>query len=262
MPDYEVQPFSKERRNMAILLSETEKKHIIYALLKIDVTEGRKKIREYQNNGRDISFTAWLIKCFATVMEDHKRFNALRHGKRKILLFNDVDVAIPVEREIEDEYRTMGYILRDANRKNIDALTREIRDCQQKQMEQSEQLLVRKGLMERFAVAAPGFIKKLLLYLGSRNARLRKKYMGTTGVSAVGMMGRFQGWFLIMGGHFTTQLGVGGIVEESVYTSQDTVEKREYLHLTISVDHDIIDGAPLARFSTRLTELLENTYWL
>ncbi|MCK5031036.1 MAG: 2-oxo acid dehydrogenase subunit E2, partial [Thermoplasmatales archaeon] len=35
---------------------------------------------------------------------------------------------------------------------------------------------------------------------------------------------------------------------------------REYLYLTITADHDIIDGGPLARFVERLTELIENAY--
>jgi pyruvate/2-oxoglutarate dehydrogenase complex dihydrolipoamide acyltransferase (E2) component len=32
--------------------------------------------------------------------------------------------------------------------------------------------------------------------------------------------------------------------------------------MTISVDHDIIDGAPLARFTQRLKELIESGYGL
>jgi pyruvate/2-oxoglutarate dehydrogenase complex dihydrolipoamide acyltransferase (E2) component len=33
---------------------------------------------------------------------------------------------------------------------------------------------------------------------------------------------------------------------------------REYLSMTISFDHDIIDGAPAARFTQRLKELIES----
>jgi pyruvate/2-oxoglutarate dehydrogenase complex dihydrolipoamide acyltransferase (E2) component len=32
---------------------------------------------------------------------------------------------------------------------------------------------------------------------------------------------------------------------------------RDYLQLTVSFDHDIVDGAPAARFTKRLVELLE-----
>jgi pyruvate/2-oxoglutarate dehydrogenase complex dihydrolipoamide acyltransferase (E2) component len=37
----------------------------------------------------------------------------------------------------------------------------------------------------------------------------------------------------------------------------DHVVNREHLSLTISVDHDIIDGAPAARFVERLRQLIE-----
>ncbi len=37
---------------------------------------------------------------------------------------------------------------------------------------------------------------------------------------------------------------------------------REYLSLTISFDHEIIDGAPAARFTRRLKELIESAHGL
>jgi pyruvate/2-oxoglutarate dehydrogenase complex dihydrolipoamide acyltransferase (E2) component len=33
---------------------------------------------------------------------------------------------------------------------------------------------------------------------------------------------------------------------------------REFLHLTASFDHDVIDGAPAARFIQRFKELIES----
>jgi len=38
----------------------------------------------------------------------------------------------------------------------------------------------------------------------------------------------------------------------------DKIEIREYLNVTISFDHDIVDGAPAARFTQRLKELIES----
>ena len=37
---------------------------------------------------------------------------------------------------------------------------------------------------------------------------------------------------------------------------------REYLSLTISFDHDIVDSAPAARFTERLKELIESGFGL
>ncbi|MCD6573080.1 MAG: 2-oxo acid dehydrogenase subunit E2, partial [Thermoplasmata archaeon] len=38
----------------------------------------------------------------------------------------------------------------------------------------------------------------------------------------------------------------------------ESMEERDFLRFLISVDHDIIDGAPLARFSSKLVGMLEN----
>lgn len=38
----------------------------------------------------------------------------------------------------------------------------------------------------------------------------------------------------------------------------DAIRIREYLNLTISFDHDIVDGAPAARFAKSLRELIES----
>ena len=40
------------------------------------------------------------------------------------------------------------------------------------------------------------------------------------------------------------------------------IESREYLGITISSGHDIVDEAPAARFTQRLKELIESGYGL
>jgi pyruvate/2-oxoglutarate dehydrogenase complex dihydrolipoamide acyltransferase (E2) component len=40
------------------------------------------------------------------------------------------------------------------------------------------------------------------------------------------------------------------------------IEPREILSLTVIFDHDVIDGAPAARFTRRLVELIERGYGL
>jgi pyruvate/2-oxoglutarate dehydrogenase complex dihydrolipoamide acyltransferase (E2) component len=54
---------------------------------------------------------------------------------------------------------------------------------------------------------------------------------------------------------------MGGIGEKpGVVDGQIAI--REYLSLTISFDHDIVDGAPAARFTERLKELIESGFGL
>lgn len=60
---------------------------------------------------------------------------------------------------------------------------------------------------------------------------------------------------------FTLSITVGGIAEKPGVID-GKIENREYLSLTISFDHDIIDGAPAARFAQRFKELIKGGYGL
>ena len=83
-----------------------------------------------------------------------------------------------------------------------------------------------------------------------------KSLAGTVVVTSVGMFGKGGGWGI--GFLPTHNLGVtvGGI-NRKPGVFEDTIAIREYLNLTLSFDHDIIDGAPAARFASIFNELLE-----
>jgi hypothetical protein len=56
-------------------------------------------------------------------------------------------------------------------------------------------------------------------------------------------------------------VAVGGIAEKPGVVD-GRIAVREYLYMTLSFDHDIIDGAPAARFISRMRELIESGYGL
>ncbi|MBU4253236.1 MAG: 2-oxo acid dehydrogenase subunit E2 [Acidobacteria bacterium] len=57
--------------------------------------------------------------------------------------------------------------------------------------------------------------------------------------------------------NFTLNIGVGGISKKPG-VHQGEIAIREYLDLTISIDHDVVDGAPAARFVQNFRTLLED----
>ena len=100
----------------------------------------------------------------------------------------------------------------------------------------------------------------LFWWLKGRFPAVQKKYGGTVGVSAVGMFGTGAGWGIPVN-DYTLELTLGGITEKpGVVDGQVAI--REYLSLTLSFNHDLIDGAPAARFTQRLKELIESGYGL
>ena len=73
---------------------------------------------------------------------------------------------------------------------------------------------------------------------------------GVVGVTAVGMFGTETLWFLPLSGA-TLTVTIGGIAKKG-----NPGNKTERLCLTLSFNHDIVDGAPAARFIKRLSEII------
>jgi pyruvate/2-oxoglutarate dehydrogenase complex dihydrolipoamide acyltransferase (E2) component len=74
------------------------------------------------------------------------------------------------------------------------------------------------------------------------------------------MFGEGSGWGIPIATH-TLMITLGGIgVKPGVVDGHMAI--REYLNMTMSFDHDIIDGAPAARFAMRLKELIESGFGL
>jgi pyruvate/2-oxoglutarate dehydrogenase complex dihydrolipoamide acyltransferase (E2) component len=75
------------------------------------------------------------------------------------------------------------------------------------------------------------------------------------------MFGKGAGWGIPPATPPSLWITVGGIGEKpGVVDGQIAIQ--DYLSLTISFDHVIIDGAPAARFTQRLKELIEDGYGL
>ena len=102
----------------------------------------------------------------------------------------------------------------------------------------------------------PSFIRRLLIRVTNRLPHLIKKLNGTVVVTSVGMFANGVGWGIPLMGH-TLTITIGGIVPRAVMNNTQ-LENREHLCLTVSFDHDIVDGAPAARFIQRFKDLVES----
>ena len=258
---YEIQPFTKARQDITIISQEGKRKLTVQALIEVDVTKAHEMIKKSKSS-TDISFTGWIVKCVAQAICEHKQMNAYRLGRRKIVFFDDVDIPIPVEREIKGERRPLAYIIRKANEKSVGDITKEIRNVQYQKIDELTEVLGENlTRLEKWILHAPLWFKKFGICLMRRRGLLKKKHFGTVGVTAIGMKGQFPGWAIGMGGPIATLIIVGGIVKKPGVIN-DQIQIREYLHITVTADHSVVDGGPLVRFVSRLTELIETGYGL
>src|SRR5947209_18753276 len=129
--EYRVVPYPKIRRWMAAMFRSVQHKPMIHGLLEVDVTRARAHLREHKaTTGESLSFTAFLIACLAKAVAEHKAVQAYRKGGKRLILFEEVDVYTPIERNVAGHAQLMPAIIRTANRKTVREIHQEIRAAQ------------------------------------------------------------------------------------------------------------------------------------
>ncbi len=236
-----------------------QRKPMIHGLLEVDVTGARAYLRDHKaRTGKALSFTAFIVTCLAQAVDENKSLHACRKGGKHLVMFDEVDVATPIERDVADQKQPIIYIIRAANKKSLLEIHNEIRAAQVEQIEKAWEGFSVTHVLPLLPMSLFRVGWWVFCWLRRRYPQVQKKYGGTVGLTAVGMFGKGGGWGIPLNDH-TLDLTLGGIVEKpGVVDGQIVI--REYLCITVSFDHSIIDGAPAARFSRRLRELIECGY--
>lgn len=257
---YEIIPFSRSRQIVAESLRMAERKHIIHGLLEVDVTAARQFIREYETRtGEQLSFTAFIIICMGKAVSENKMVQAFRLGNRKLIVFDDVDVSTMVERTtVEGEKVVRIHVIRAVDKRTYHDINQEIQEVQSRPAD--EVMSQQAKVLTDIGLGLPGFLRQFFMRYIFGNPHRVRQLGGTVAVTAVGMFGDGGGWG-IPSVNPLTLLTLGGITQKPGIVD-GRIEPCEYLSLTISFDHDIVDGAPAARFASRLKQLIECGYGL
>ena len=244
------------------------KRHLVHSLLEVDVTEVRRHIKtlkkaaseqdkEYRKN--PVSFTAFIIKCVAQAVQQHPLVHSYRtFWGTKLISFQSVDISTMIETE-KDEV-AVPEVFRDVNAKTVQEITDEIRAVQNHPNEAKFAI--------RFWLMMPSFIRRLFFWIILCRPKWIKQMMGTIAVSSMGMFGKEA---LKSGGSsyaigyvpfHTSCIFIGGIASKACLKEDKNgakvITEREFLSITITFDHDIVDGAPAARFSSTIKSTIES----
>jgi pyruvate dehydrogenase E2 component (dihydrolipoamide acetyltransferase) len=176
-----------------------------------------------QRTGVRLSFTAILARAVASTLPRHPYLNASLNGD-EIVLWEDIHLGIATS--IEDYL--IVPVIREAQTKDLEQLVADLGD-----------------LVER-----------------ARAKRLTPSEMagGTFTISNLGMFG-IESFTAIINPPESAILAVGKIVDTPIAV-EGQLELRPTMHLTLSADHRIVDGAAGARFLADLKTVLENPYLL
>ena len=259
---YHVVDLAPGRRAWVNALDLSGPTHWMYGLLEVDVTVARQFIAEHKaRTGEALSFTGFLVSCLACAVDENKEVQAYLKGHKQLVLSDDVNVGMMVEHKAGEKTALMGHIIQGANRKTYREIHQEIRTVQSEPVPPSRGMPIwfRSAMLLPWPLSR--LVKALLAMATRRDPTIRISTSGTVFVTAVGMFGKgHSGW-----GIATTPHSLGLVVGSMAWKPaviEGRIEPRESLNLTVLFDHDVVDGAPAARFTRRLIELIESGYGL
>lgn len=251
---YKSQPLTINRRAVIASATVTKEKNTIHSFSEIDITVPRHIIKtHFEKTGEKLSLTAYIVSCLAQTIKNFPQFNSFIKGRRLIIL-DDITISVLVEREIQGEKVPEPIGIKKTQEKTPFDIQLEIRKAQKQVSDKLGSLSDNKWLQ-----LIPSFLLKSFIRIADKNIRMAKGY-GKIAVTSVGMFSKEAIWF-IPHGSATVLLTVGSIGKKVVEIDGQFVS-REHLCLTVSFDHNIVDGAPASRFMNQLLETLKSGHSL
>lgn len=231
-------------------------KHHVSAILEFDVTDIRKELQTLRRTGVDISFNAWLVKTISMLVVQHKEAAAYLYNKRKLIIFDNVNISILVEKRVDGTKIPIPMVIERANEKSALEISSEIRKAKDQPLSKKDIVFKKKTFqLENIYYHMPGFLRRATWRIMLNNPRFAFQKMGNVVITSVGMIGRINGWFIHKSVH-PLSFGIGSIIKKP-RVIDNQVEVREILNMTILCDHDLIDGAPMVRLLNDLTKSIE-----
>ena len=257
-PNYRIIEFPKSRLATFDIGAVGRRKHYVSAFLELDVTVARERIRSAKTErGARISFTSWLLKTIGDAIGRHKEVAAFRCGRRKLMVFDDAALSIIVEKELDGAKVPIPLVIRKVNAKSVEDIAAEIEKAKSERFADGRVVLGQgASAPEKLYYLMPGRMRRMVWRFILSRPRLAYEKMGNAVFTSVGMMGRVNGWFTQTSVH-PISFGVGSIIRKPIVVGED-IKVREVLHMTLLIDHDAVDGAPMARFVKELSESIES----
>lgn len=246
------QPYPKLRNFIHDVMTEGRRKNTINLLFEADVAPLRRHLAQYsEDTGERVSLTTYIAKSLACAIDEDKLMHAYRHGKSKLVMFDEIDLSVMVERDIEGGTLPVTQIVRVANRKSLGDIHRELQAARIAPLGEHGPM----SALEKHFFELPSPLRKIIWFFIRRDPHSFKQLAGTVGITSMGMHASGPA-VVIPITPMTLTLSIGSISKRLVLENGCPVE-REIIHLNLSADHDIIDGAPLMRFSDRFKKKLE-----
>lgn len=259
MDSYKIRSYPKSRIATFDVGTISKTKHDIIGLLEVNITKPRERIKCLLKSGKNISFYSWLLKTIADTISENKEIHALNFKSFKQVIFDEVDISIPLEKNIDGQAVPLALLLRNLNNKNIEEIKQEIDIAISKEIKSEKNYVLshnKTNSMNNIFFTAPKWLRLIIWKILLGTPFRIKRNIGTAIVTNIGLKGSCPGWIIPKSLHDLC-FGIGSIVKKPVVI-KNSIEIATVMHLTIKFNHDVVDGVPAAKFVDKLVKNMEN----
>jgi pyruvate/2-oxoglutarate dehydrogenase complex dihydrolipoamide acyltransferase (E2) component len=245
----EVLPFPSSRRAVTAAVRAGRRIVPMHGLLEVDSTQARRQLAYHDP---PLSITAFVIASVARAVATHPEVHAYRNWRGQLVRHRHVDVQTIVEVPTAQGPFGLVHVVRDADIRAVADISTELRGVKA-DMNSTET----GRALQRLAPLAghiPGLFP--LMYAVMRRSVRAHGLTGTVQVTAVGMFAG-GGGFAIAPATLASVLVVVGGLSRRPGVVDDEIAVRDVLDLTVSIDHNVVDGAPATRFGADLRRSME-----
>lgn len=252
-PKAAIRTFPAPRNLLLDVLAKGHRKNTFHIVFDADISVAKECLNKLRReNRRPVSITSYIAKAFAGAIAADKRMQAYRLGRSQLIIFDEVDIGFTIEREWEGERLPVFYIVRDANSKSVEQINEELHRAKRAPLGEDGPM----SALELQLSLLPRFMRGLVWWYIGRDPHRLKGVAGTVGLTSYGMhtSGAAVG-MPITPMSFTLTVGA---IEKKLMRVNEQVVERDFVHMCISMDHDVIDGAPSMRFIDRFKIMLQD----
>jgi pyruvate/2-oxoglutarate dehydrogenase complex dihydrolipoamide acyltransferase (E2) component len=221
----------------------------MHGLLEVDVTEARRLLAEHDP---PLSLTAFVVASVARAAAAHPGVHAYRDWRGRLVQHRHVDVQTLIEVPTAQGPFGLVHVVRDADVRGVPEISSELRAVKAHPDATATGRLLQ--AVVPVAGRVPGLFRAMYAVMG-RSVRVHLQ-TGTVQVTAVGMFAG-GGGFAIAPPTLASLLVVVGGLSKRARVIDERIVVRDVLDLTVTIDHNVVDGAPATRFGAELRSVLE-----
>lgn len=242
--------FPPTRRVTMAALRAGRRRTPVHGLIDVDVTLPKQLIAGLDG---DISFTAFIVASVARAAAGHPQVHPYRDWRGRLVTHRHVDINTMVEIATEHGAFPLAVVVRDADVRTVADISAQLRNAKHQPRNTPSGRFTSRSWM---AFTRVPLLAGLLFRALGRSITARQR-SGTIAVTAIGMFGGGGGYGITAPTIYPLGVVVGG-VSDRPRVVEGSVMSRQVLDLTVTIDHNLVDGAPAARFVADLRASIES----